>query len=174
MLYYYPIYHEIRVTLFPSVFSFSIHSLRASLGQRALQLHDLAEPLLQRGHGLGGRRDARPPRQAPVAVEGVQRALDGDEAAPDGDPVGAGHDGLGPLRLRDVARVVELHDVHARAGREVGQPRDDALPARDERLQREVGGAAQGDEAGLGGGRDAGQLARVGAGQLDADDVGVL
>ncbi|CRK15734.1 hypothetical protein BN1708_011526 [Verticillium longisporum] len=115
------------------------------------------------------------------------------EVAVDGT-LGAGDGGLGqvPVTLAELlleldgllllARSVEVPDLDADLGRDVGATGDDAAATADEGLDGEVAHATKGHVAGalvpgglgVGGQGDTGQLAVVAAGELGADDVLVL
>ena len=158
----------------------SPESIKTSL-ETLLQNHQLPEhagpPL---GLLVGGPRQ-RAAGVAAVAQTALQAGLGADDAALDGRPVSPRDDLLHLHGLGNVALAVPLDGLDARLGSQVCEPCEDAVTAAYERLQREVGGAAEHDEgghgarrAGLGGGDDAVQLPGVAARQLDADDVGML
>lgn len=135
-------------------------------GQAPLERQDLEEPGLDHLDLVVTRQGAGPSGQAAVPAEHLQGGLHAREARLDGDPVGLGDDGLEAPGLVELARPVQLADAHAGARHQVGGAGDGAVAADDEPLQDEVGAAARDEEAGLGVGRDARQLARVAAGEL--------
>lgn len=151
-----------------------INSCKLRNLETAFHLHPLLERILQCRRLLRRRRHTRPPRQRAVSPIRLQGALDRDKPTLDRQPVRARDDRLQRLRLRDLPALVELHEAHARARNQIRHAADDARAAGDEGLEGEVGGAAEGQEIGFGLGGDAGEFARVAAGELDADDVGMF
>jgi len=115
----------------------------------------------------------------------LHATLAADDAALYGGPVATRHDFLERLGLGNAALVIEFDDPYAGTRGNVGQTGQDAVATRDESLHSEVGRAGEHEEVGLfwvvrlassgsGSGSHAAEFAGVAAGQLNADNVGML
>ena len=102
----------------------------------------------------------RPPGITPIAKVCIKRALRAHNATSNGSPVPPRNDVLQRLGLLQLASSEEVDDLDAGLGADVAQATDCAGTTRNERLQGEVRGATETQEAvavlarldGLGGG----------------------